>query len=247
MFQNLPVELQCYIFRNYLSTAEKINLLHIKVFEKALLTKYSWRHLPQISLKTYMCISKNYLHILKPGLYLSESSRSLYEIVLHAKTGVLTLECFTLKNNNGSALRRPASTNYSIPEFQEILMKIRNSSQKISDYFYVNKEFFVCLDRPHLFKDNIIYRTGYDQLSCLQEKNFYILHIRKSCPLNELQFYMANFMRKKGKHFEKHHSYDIMKLTHWRKCLTSTLKVKYTYRPRKKMIEAKGVRKLLYA
>lgn len=246
MFQNLPIELQCHIFRNYFSFAEKMNVFHVKEFEKILLARFSWRERPKIALSTYMHISKNYLHILKPGHYVSHSLKSLYEIVLHAKTGELTLESFTLKNYDGSTRRRSASTNYSIPEFQNLLMNIRHSSEKISEYCYVNRKYYVCIDRPELFTDDIIYRTGPDQLSCLQKKHLYIMDVHKNCPSYELEFRMREFIRKRGLTFEKHDSYKIMKLTHWRMCLKSTLKVRYTYRPRKNVVEAKSVRKLLY-
>lgn len=245
MFQHLPIELQSYIFRSYFSTSEKINLLRVKEFEKALAKKYSWKHLPKISLKTYMCISKKYLHILKPGLYLSHSSKSLYEIVLHEKTGVLTLKSSTLGNEKVSSIRRSATTKYSISEFQELLIKIRNTSSRISEYSYFNNEIYISLEKPEMFKENIIYRTGFDQLSCLRGKYFYILDILKTCPISHLQFYMREFIRKRGMHSEKHHSYKIVKLTHWRKCLKSFLRVNYTYRPRNKMVEVKGVRKLI--
>lgn len=246
MFQRLPIDVQSYIFRSYFSTSEKINLLRVKEFEKALATKYSWKHLPKISLKTYMCISKKYLHILKPGLYISHSSKSLYEIVLKEKTGVLTLESFTLGNKKVSSVRRSATTKYSVSEFQELLIKIRKTSSRISEYSYFNNEIYISLEKPEMFKENIIYRTGFDQLSCLRGKDFYLMDILKTCPISHLEFHMREFIRKRGTYSERRHSYNIVKLTHWRKCLKSFLKVNYTYRPRKKVVEVKGVRKLMH-
>lgn len=247
-FNQLPFELQCYIFRNYFSTAEKLKLLHVKEFGKVLTAKYSWINLPKISLKNYMCISKNYLHILKPGLYKSNILKTLYEITVNEETGVLALQSFVLgRDGDFYTQKESASMTYNISEFQALLMKLRNTSTDISEHSYFNSEHYISLHRPshELFQENIIYETDFDQLSCRKGKHLYIMNVFKRRPINELKFHMKEFMRRRNKDSEMHTSYKIFKMTHWRKCLKSILKVRYVYKPRKNVIFAKGIRKSL--
>lgn len=248
MFDQLPFELQCFIFRNYLSTADKIKLFRVREFGKILTAKYSWIHLPKISLKNYMRISKKYLHILKPGLYKSSNLKTIYEINLCEKTGVLKLQSFALGNSGDFRThKKNASTTYSIPEFQEMLMKLRTTSTKISEHSYFNSEYYISLNTSmhKLFRENVIYETDFNQLSCYKGKQLYIMNVFKKRPLDELKFYLKEFMRRRNKDSEKHAFYQIFKMTHWRKNLKCILKVKYVYKSRKHVILAEGFRKSL--
>lgn len=110
-------------------------------FYSILTTKFAWKPLPKISLKTYAWIAQSYLNIIKPGLYMSNNSRTLYEIKVKDGTGVLSLDSYVF-GNNFSSTRIKAKTKFTISDFQEMLQKMKTTSTEITPHSYFNKTYF---------------------------------------------------------------------------------------------------------
>lgn len=251
MLSKLPFEVQCLIFRNYISCHEKIKLLKMEEFYNILTTKYAWKTLPKLSLKTYAWIAQNYLNILSPGLYMSKNSKTLYEIFIKEETGVLSLNSYVF-GNNFSSTRVAATTEFTISDLQNILEKIKNTSIKITAHSYFNDQYYMSFNTPvsAYFAENTVYENT-EQLMCYKGKHLFIMKLIKcnnpikSWTDSEIKYRFQNFMQKKECNIEKHCFYEMLKLTHWRSCMKLELKVTYKYKPRSKKIEAKGVRRLI--
>lgn len=251
MLSKLPFEIQCLIFRKYISCHEKIKLLKMEEFQKILTTKYAWKTLPKLSLKTYAWIAQNYLNILSPGLYMSKQSKTLYEIYIKEETGVLSLNSYVF-GNNFSPTRVFAKTEFPVSSLRDILEKIKNTSIKITPHSYFNDQYYISFNAPvsSYFVENTVYEN-IEQLMCYKGKHLFNMKLIKcnntikSWTNSEIKYRFQNFMKKKECSMEKHCFYEMLKLTHWQSCMKLELKVKYKYKPRSKKIEAKGVRKLI--
>lgn len=98
MLQNLPVEIQLKIFRDYIPIKDKYSLLKIKNFYKVLITKYCWKSPIKVPLKKLHLHNTYLLDKIKPGIFIRLPRNALFQVSINYKTAAVTILEYRSKN-----------------------------------------------------------------------------------------------------------------------------------------------------
>lgn len=83
MLQNLPIEIQLQIFREYIPIKDKYTLLKIKKFYNLITTKYSWKYPIKISLKKLHLHNTHLLDKIKPGCFIRHPRNAVFKVSIN--------------------------------------------------------------------------------------------------------------------------------------------------------------------
>lgn len=110
MLQNLPIEIQLKIFREYIPIKDKYSLLKIKQFYNLITTKYCWKSPINVSLKTLHLHNKHLLDKIKPGSFIRLPRNSVFQVSIDYKSAsVIILE---YKSKNLSCFKHTVKKTY---------------------------------------------------------------------------------------------------------------------------------------
>lgn len=91
MLQNLPIEIQLKIFREYIPIKDKYTLLKIKKFYNLITTKYAWKCPIKISLKKLHLHNTHLLDKIKQGCFIRLPRNAVFKVSIDYKTASVTI------------------------------------------------------------------------------------------------------------------------------------------------------------
>lgn len=195
MLQNLPLDIQFKIFREYIPIKDKYTLLKIKNFYNVITTKYCWKSPIKISLKKLHLHNTHLIDKIKPGCFIRFPRNSVFQVYIDYKTAsVIILE---YKNKNLIKLKHfVKKIYYPIQQVHEYITQFYKFATPVDfNDVYETWDHYIITFNPYTcilcYNDTSQFQLHphYNNTFCSNDKSVFLLKTRNKLII----FFMTKF------------------------------------------------------
>lgn len=259
-FENLPIEMKIYLFRNFFNFAEKVEVLQSEYFSPVLSDLYAWMQKPKIPFKQLKGAAELYLNNIETGCYGNGEKKMIYRVYKDLKRGtlfineyahkVVPLRKICCKNHKSLKLNVP------IEKIQQLVHALKFNHTMLQNDIYTDKMGLFCFSvDPGILKSlelNMLIPIP-DTKFCIFKKDYCFLVIYcnngnsdiDSSSNPELLRLLAKILHLRCSKIISSENYFACKMFPWYEKFTLVRKNKFQFLSRKKMIKLTTRRRLL--
>lgn len=147
-FEDLPIEIKIYIFRNFFNFSEKVNVLKNNYFLRYLRDLYAWKEKPKVPFNTLKGAATHYLNDIEIGCYLNSRKKMIYSVQKNIKRGILFINEYAHKTVPTQKMcckqHKVKKVHVPIDKIEKLLHVLKSDNTVLQNDIYTDQMGFFC-------------------------------------------------------------------------------------------------------